>query len=363
MCFRIGFYCVGCGEKIEIEACAAFGSFSRYFFVFQRMLLFKNLTKLLSICPTRSMRRTLRRGIHCATEGSQPSLRFIQFRRVNREDSRLGAVSADGTNFIDLTTNDQIPRTLTKFLKSKHSVELGKLLVNPTIEKVTEHIEILSPITSPEKILAVEPNSLKAGTRTLRPGAFQSLVSSRLPSTVIGPMGTIVLPHGIAKIECRPELAVVIGKEAKHVAADGVDDYIFGYTIGLFVQVCKYEESDRDLNSQLLLANSCDTFCSLGPAVVHKTEMPNTDDLSTSLQVNGVTGQQEYTRDMTSRIPKMIEFISRFISLRPGDVIMTGPPDEKSYAMRCSNTTAMAGDRIDCDIDSIGRLQIDVVAE
>lgn len=332
------------------------------------MFFVKNKTKLLSI-GSQFVFRAWQRYIWCSPDASQPTLRFIQFKRQNVNcPVRLGVVSEDGTNFIDLGSQGMFPHKLTHFLQSKYCInELENTLTKLSSEKVSDCIQILSPITAPDKLLGIRP-------RTIEPelvqancpgvlGQLRPIIMNRLPNALTGPTGNIVLPRGIAEIACQTELAIVIGKDAKHVTADKVNDYIFGYTIGMHVEVSKFDASYENLSDQELLANSSDTFCPLGPTVVHKSLIPNPNDLVTTLRVNNMLGQNDNTNDMAFSIPDLIECITKFILLRPGDVILTGPPSETSHIHRCCIATAKAGDTIECEIEGIGKMRNEVVAD
>lgn len=347
----------------EIEAGAKVGT-SLFFFAVLKMFFVKNKTKLLSVSSL-LVRQTLQRYRHCSPDASRPALRFIQFQRQSSNCSRLGVVSEDGTNLIDLGSQGMFPHKLTHLLQSKHCiVELEKSLEKLSSEKVTDSVQILSPITAPDKVLAITPDSIQAAAKCSEThGQLRPIITSKLPNSLVGPTGAIVLPRGVKEIECRTELAVVIGKDAKYVAADDVQDYIFGYTIGLHVEVSKFDDATLNLGVQKLITSSSDTFCPLGPTVVHKSLIPNPANLVATLRVNEMLAQNDNTNDMAFSIAEMIEFITQFISLRPGDVILTGPPSETSHTHRCCIATAKAGDTIECEIEGIGKLRNEVVDE
>lgn len=326
------------------------------------MFFAQNKTKLLSI---RSWLKCsgLPRRIHCPPDASRPSMRFIQFQRHNANCSRLGAVSEDGTNLIDLGSQGLFPHKLTQLLQSRFCiVELEKALEKLTVEKVSDSIELLPPITAPDKILGIDSSPTQVAMKSYETAPVaQPIITCLLPNSLNGPTGTIVLPRGVAEIECRAELAVVMGKDAKHIAANEVEDHIFGYTIGLHVEVSKFNDPSLNWCEQKLIVNSSDTFCPLGPTVVHKSIITNPENLVTTLRVNDVSAQIDNTNDMPFSIPQIIEFITQFISLRPGDVILTGPPSEASRKHRCCVATAKAGDTIECEIEGIGKLINEVV--
>jgi len=169
------------------------------------------------------------------------------------------------------------------------------------------------------------------------------------PSTIIGPGEHIVLPplHLSSHVEHEAELAVVIGATARNVRAADADGYIFGYT-------CANDVSARDLqrsDPHPTRAKGFDTFCPIGPWI--ETELDPAAGISLRCTVNGELRQNGSTADMTHAVPELIEYLSGFATLHPGDLILTGSPG--------GTAPIYPGDRIDIGIDGIGILTNTVV--
>lgn len=176
---------------------------------------------------------------------------------------------------------------------------------------------------------------------------------SKLSSAVTGP-DSVILSHANAtkQIDYEVELAVIIGKEGENIAAEDAEDYIFGYTVANDITA-------RDLqrrHSQWYKGKSLDTFCPLGPAIAHKSVLPLPFDLGLRLRVNGETRQESHTANMIFDIPTIINDLSQGMTLKPGDIILTGTPAGVGFA---SDPPAFlnSGDVVEAEIDKIGILR------
>lgn len=208
-------------------------------------------------------------------------------------------------------------------------------------------VRLLPPV-APGKIVAVEWNYLDQ-TR-----AFDRMLSE-MPSTFIKPNNTvigmndpIVLPIVSSQVEQECELAVVIGKTAKSVMPEHAFDCIFGYTIANDVTARDLQMSDETWTR----AKGFDTFCPLGPVI--ETDFEPADALLTC-RVNGQLRQMASTRDMLFPVQNLVAFISSFMTLNPGDVILTGTP--------VGSAMLAPGDVVESQIDGIGQLINPVIAQ
>jgi len=161
-------------------------------------------------------------------------------------------------------------------------------------------------------------------------------------SSVIGPEDEIVIPEGIEQVKFESELAVVIGKEAKNVAEEDVLDYVFGYTVGNDVTAPQFFRED----GHWTIGKSFDTFTPLGPVI--ETELdPST--VKVEAKLNGVEKQNSSTELMIISLRKMVSYLTKVMTLKPGDVILTGSP--------LGAEMVNAGDSIECEIKEIGTLR------
>jgi 2-keto-4-pentenoate hydratase/2-oxohepta-3-ene-1,7-dioic acid hydratase in catechol pathway len=166
-------------------------------------------------------------------------------------------------------------------------------------------------------------------------------------SSVIGPEEDIVIPEGIDQVKFESELAIVIGKEAKNVPESEVLDYIFGYTVGNDVTAPQFFHQD----GHWTIGKSFDTFTPLGPVI--ETEL-DPFQVKVEARLNDVEKQKSETELMIIPIRKMISYLTAVMTLKPGDVILSGSP--------VGAELAGAGEVIECKIEEIGFLRNTFVA-
>ena len=168
----------------------------------------------------------------------------------------------------------------------------------------------------------------------------------------------LVKPHASEKYDFEGELALVIGKTARHVKAADALDYIAGYT-------CFMDGSIRDWQnhgSQFTPGKNFKDSGSFGPWLVTADEIPDPTILNLTTRLNGEVMQQAPISDLKFDIPALIEYCSTFAELQPGDVISTGTPGGVGFA-RKPPVWLQPGDKLEVDIDGIGVLRNPVVAE
>ena len=163
------------------------------------------------------------------------------------------------------------------------------------------------------------------------------------PSTAaLGCGGTIIYPPQCKRLDYEAELAVVIGKECHNAEEKDAYDYIFGYTIANDVTA-------RDLqpkNGQWTIAKSFDTFLPLGPYISDEVKP---DDLYITSRVNGETKQESRTSNLIFSVPFLVSYLSKVMTLLPGDVIITGTPGGISGMKK--------GDIVEIEIENLGILK------
>jgi 2-keto-4-pentenoate hydratase/2-oxohepta-3-ene-1,7-dioic acid hydratase in catechol pathway len=162
------------------------------------------------------------------------------------------------------------------------------------------------------------------------------------PSAVIGPEEDIVLPRS-PRVDYEAELGVVIGRRARNVRAKDAPDVILGYT-------CLNDVSDRDAQSwekNWVRAKGFDTSAPIGPVIVTRDEIG--EPFHITLRLNGTTKQDGSTKDLIVLIPQIIEELTAFMTLEPGDVIATGTP--------AGVGPLSPGDLVEVEIDGIGVLR------
>jgi 2-keto-4-pentenoate hydratase/2-oxohepta-3-ene-1,7-dioic acid hydratase in catechol pathway len=214
-----------------------------------------------------------------------------------------------------------------------------------------------APVPRPGKIVCIGLNYRDHAAESGLAVPPIPVIFSKFSSCVIAPGEPVVVPTTSEKVDYEAELAVVIGRHAKHVSADRAYDYVLGYTAFNDVTARDFQFGD----GQWQRGKSCDTFAPMGQTIVTTDEIPDPHTLRISLQLNGTVMQESNTAQLIFGVPQLIEFITKSTSLEPGDVIATGTPAGVGFA-RKPPVFLKPGDVMEVDIDRIGRLGNPIVA-
>ena len=205
-----------------------------------------------------------------------------------------------------------------------------------------------APPVQPSKIIAIGLNYKDHAAEMNKPLPAEPLIFSKPPSAVIGPEDPIRLPQWAGRIDHEAEMAVVIGRRARQVKADSAMDYVLGFT-------CLNDVTARDLQNrdvQYTRAKGFDSFAPIGPCIAVGLDPSN---LAIEGWVNGDRRQSSSTSQLIFPVPELVEFVTRFCTLEPGDIITTGTP---------SGVGPLApGDRVMVKVAGIGALGNPCLAE
>jgi 2-keto-4-pentenoate hydratase/2-oxohepta-3-ene-1,7-dioic acid hydratase in catechol pathway len=214
-----------------------------------------------------------------------------------------------------------------------------------------------APVPRPGKIVCIGLNYRDHAEESGLAVPANPVIFSKFSSCVIAPGEPVVVPTTSEKLDYEAELAVVIGRRAKHVSADRAYDYVLGYTAFNDVTARDFQFGD----GQWQRGKSCDTFAPMGQTIVTTDEVPDPHTLRITMKVNGTVMQDSNTNQLIFRVPQLIEFITKSISLEPGDVIATGTPAGVGFA-RKPPVFLKPGDTMDVEIERIGALGNPVVS-
>jgi 2-keto-4-pentenoate hydratase/2-oxohepta-3-ene-1,7-dioic acid hydratase in catechol pathway len=206
-----------------------------------------------------------------------------------------------------------------------------------------------APILRPPKIVALGLNYALHAKEGNAAVPSEPIIFMKAGSSVIGPGETILLPKGLGRMDHEVELAVVIGRRASAAKKKDALNYIAGFTILNDVTARELQTKDLDQKHPWFRSKSFDTFTPLGPWIVTADEIGTPVHLGLECSVNGKLRQKSNTENLVFDIPTLIEFISRFIALEPGDIISTGTPHGIG--------PIQDGDEVVCRIQKIGELR------
>ena len=214
-----------------------------------------------------------------------------------------------------------------------------------------DDVRLVSPVIPRSKVIGIGRNYAAHAAELNNPVPDAPLLFIKPNTAVIGPGEPIVYPPETESVHFEGELAVVIGRICRRVPKDRAADVIFGYTVGNDVTARDLQTSDK----QWARAKGFDSFCPLGPWIVTHLSLDEAADLQVSTTVNGELKQDGRTSDMLRGIAELVEYVSGFTTLLPGDVILTGTP--------AGVGPLQPGDSVSVTVEGIGTLTNPVVAE
>jgi 2-keto-4-pentenoate hydratase/2-oxohepta-3-ene-1,7-dioic acid hydratase in catechol pathway len=226
-----------------------------------------------------------------------------------------------------------------------------------TLAKVSGSPRLGSPVAMPGKLVAIGLNYSDHAKESNMPIPTEPVMFMKATSSICGPNDTVMLPKGSKKGDWEVELAFVIGKTARSVSEADALDYIAGY---LICNDVSEREWQLEHGSQWSKGKSFDTFAPLGPWLVTKDEIPDPQNLSMWLDVNGKRFQTGNTNTMIFNVRKLVSYVSYTMTLFPGDVITTGTPPGVGLGVKPSPVFLKAGDSMRLGIDGLGEQKQDV---
>jgi 2-keto-4-pentenoate hydratase/2-oxohepta-3-ene-1,7-dioic acid hydratase in catechol pathway len=275
-------------------------------------------------------------------------------------NNKLGLVEGDDVYDVS-TALERIPAARWPFPKGDQLIAnlpavvdaIKKLERGKPACKVAE-AKFQAPVANPMKIVAAPVNYKAHVDESI---ADTAINFGRVPlpiadaglflkatTSLIGPGETMKVRFPERRTDHEVELVLVIGKQCSDVTRDDALDYVAGYAIGLDMSVRGKE--DRSFRKSL------DTYSVLGPWLVTADEIPNPDSLALKLTVNGKPRQESNTNRLLYDVRKLIEWASQWYTLYPGDILYTGTPEGVG--------PVQAGDTMECTIESIGSMTVNV---
>lgn len=233
----------------------------------------------------------------------------------------------------------------------------GALLANPGAGIPLAEAKLHTPIPDSEKFICIGLNYRDHAIESGMEIPDTPIVFTKYRNAIIGPGEPIKIPPVSSEVDYEAEFAFVIGKTAKNIAAADWEDYVFGYTIVNDVSARDYQMA----TSQWTIGKTFDTFGPTGPAIVSKDEVADPHNLRISLKLNGQVLQDSSTDQLIFRIPDLIEYLTKVMTLVPGDIISTGTPPGVGFA-RKPPVFMKPGDEVIVKVEGLGELRNPCVA-
>lgn len=207
-----------------------------------------------------------------------------------------------------------------------------------------------TPVNGIGKFIAIGLNYSDHAKEAGMPIPKEPIVFTKAISSIQGPDDEVMLPKGSVKGDWEVELGVVIGKQARYVTQKAALDHVAGYVLSNDVSEREFQ---LERGGQWDKGKGCDTFGPLGPWLVTKDEIPNPQKLAMWLDVNGQRMQTGNTKTMIFSVAKIVSHLSEYMTLMPGDVIITGTPPGVGMGMK-PQRFLKAGDVITLGIEGLG---------
>jgi len=219
-------------------------------------------------------------------------------------------------------------------------------------------VRLCPPVRNPSKIICLGRNYRDHAEEQGANIPEAPLLFAKAPTAIVGPGDPIIIPAGSIKVDFEGEFAFVIGKTIRNATKTSAKKAIFGYC-------CLNDVTEREIQfkeKQWFRAKSIDTFCPIGPWLVTPEEIEDPLDLAITTRVNSVTMQSSSTANLIFKPEEIIVFITRHITLLPGDIVSTGTPSGVGV-FRSPQVFLRSGDVVEISIEGIGTLSNPIAAE
>ena len=273
-------------------------------------------------------------------------MKLIRFGALNKEKP---GVCVDGINYdVSAFVKDYDEAFFAEDGLAGLSVILKEQLA--TLPKIGAGTRLGSPVARPSKIICIGLNYADHAKETNATPPAEPVIFMKATSAIVGPFDEVVIPKNSVKTDWEVELAVVIGKKASYVEEADAMDFVAGYCLHNDISEREFQLEKGGTWDK---GKGCDTFAPLGPWLVTKEEVADVHQLKLWLTVNGTTMQNGTTANLIFNIPFLIAYLSRFMTLLPGDVISTGTPAGVGLGFN-PPVYLKAGDTMELGIDGLG---------
>ncbi|WP_312188816.1 fumarylacetoacetate hydrolase family protein [Sphingobacterium sp.] len=257
-------------------------------------------------------------------------------------------VSAFGGDYNEQFFAENGLARLEEFVKAND----GKLIEIPQGERIG------APFARPSKIVCIGLNYLDHAKETNAQIPAEPIIFMKSTTSLIGPYDEVMIPKDSLKTDWEVEFCIVIGKEASYVEENEALDYVAGYVLHNDVSEREYQ---LERGGTWDKGKGCDTFAPMGPFMATKEEIKDINNVRLWLKVNGKTYQDGNTKDLIFSVAHVVSYVSKFMTLLPGDVISTGTPAGVGLGFN-PPIYLKPGDVIELGADGLGESRQTVVA-
>ena len=276
--------------------------------------------------------------------------------RVGDSGKEIPAIVDNENNYRDLSSlvDDLKPSTLNfEILKKIKDSDISKLPI------ISKDQRLGSCVNKPGKFIAIGLNYSDHAKETGAKTPTEPIVFMKASSSICGPNDEIEIPKGSNKLDWEVELAFVVGKDTKNISEKDAPDHILGYCI---VNDVSEREWQIEKLGQWVKGKSGDTFGPTGPYLVTKEAIDDINNLNLTTEVNGKKMQSGNTKNMIFNTNFILSYLSKFMSLQPGDLVTTGTPAGVGMGMN-PQIFLKPGDNIKIAIDNLGTQTSKIVSK
>lgn len=214
--------------------------------------------------------------------------------------------------------------------------------IDPTTLPVVEgHPRYGVPVNGVRKFLAIGLNYADHAAESNLPVPAEPILFTKATSCLTGPDDEVMIPRGSQKSDWEVELGVVIGARARYVSVENALNHVAGYVL---VNDVSERAFQKEMGTQWDKGKGCDTFAPVGPWLVTTDEIPDPHAIGLWLEVNGQRMQDGHTRNFIFGVPRVLAYISQFMTLEPGDLVLTGTPAGVGLGQKPTPRFLRAGD-------------------
>ena len=280
----------------------------------------------------------------------------MKFLRLGSKGNEKPAILDKDGKFRDLSS--QLKDFSPEFLNNSTINKLKNLNLND-LPELSNKDRIGSCIKNPGKFVAIGLNYTDHAKETGLKTPTEPIVFMKASSSICGPNDEIEIPKGSTKLDWEVELAFVVGKQTKNISENDAPDHILGYCI---VNDVSEREWQIEKLGQWVKGKSGDTFGPTGPYLVTKDEISDINNLNLTTEVNGKKMQSGNTKNMIFNTNFILSYLSKFMSLQPGDLVTTGTPAGVGMGMK-PKIFLKNGDKIRIAIDNLGEQNSKIILQ